>query len=111
MTMKKSPAQAHCFGPSWMQPGRPADWVLKVSAGVGLGFTLAILCGGLFRHLAPVWTGQFQLVMWVVPPVWLVVASLVFLFRTGMRAWLWLAAANGVAYGLLILLGTGRVSP
>ena len=45
--------------------------------------------------------------MWLMPPVWLAVASLAFLFRDGWRASAWLAAANVAALGLLFLLPPG----
>jgi hypothetical protein len=38
-------------------------------------------------------------------PIWSLVVALVFLFRTTLRAWLWLAAANIVLWGLLVVLG------
>lgn len=79
------------------------DWVAKILAGTLLGFTLGLGCSGLFIHLAaglPM-GAKAQLAMWLVVPVWLGVLSLVFLFRTGLRAWLWLGGANLAVFGAL----------
>ncbi|WP_347880288.1 hypothetical protein [Ottowia testudinis] len=40
-----------------------------------------------------------QLTMWTVMPIWLGVLALVFLFRSGKRAWLGLGAANVLVIG------------
>lgn len=42
--------------------------------------------------------------MWLVTPIWLTVLSLVFLFASGRRAWLWLGGANALVFGALALL-------
>lgn len=77
------------------------DWVSKTSAGAVLGFSLAIALAGLFAWLGPggmAAPNRFQLVMWLIAPVWLTTLSLCFLFSSGVRAWLWLGAANLLAY-------------
>ncbi|MBM3563202.1 MAG: hypothetical protein FJX16_00950 [Alphaproteobacteria bacterium] len=77
------------------------DWVGKTSAGAILGFSLAIALAGLFAWLSPgrlATPNKFQLVMWLIAPIWLTTLSLCFLFSSGMRAWLWLGAANLAAY-------------
>lgn len=82
------------------------DWLAKSTAGVLLGFTLALTCSGLLAHalagIAP--SARAQLVMWSIAPVWLVVMSACFFFRSGVRAWLWLGGANLLAVGALLLL-------
>lgn len=83
------------------EPIRP-DWVSKTLAGLLLGLTLAIIASGLLMVRLdgiplPV---SGQLAMWLVPPVWLLVLSLVYFFRSGLRAWAWLLAANALALGL-----------
>lgn len=85
-------------------PIRP-DWVAKILAGTLLGFTLAVGCSGLLVHLTPGMAKviQGQLAMWLVMPVWLGVLSLVFLFASGWRAWLWLGAANLLLFAGLAL--------
>ena len=43
--------------------------------------------------------------MWMMAPVWALVVSLVFLFRTSLRAWGWLALANVVLWIPIFALG------
>lgn len=77
------------------------DWFSKTSAGVILGFTLALAFAGLFAWLAPGGLdapNKFQIVMWLIAPIWLTTLSLCFLFFSGVRAWLWLGGANLFAY-------------
>ncbi|KAF0133510.1 hypothetical protein [Methylocystis sp.] len=77
------------------------DWVSKTSAGAILGFSLAIGLAGLFAWLTPgglATANKFQLVMWLIAPIWLTTLSLCFFFSSGMRAWLWLGGANLMAY-------------
>ncbi|TLG75092.1 hypothetical protein [Methylocystis sp. B8] len=83
-----------------MKEIRP-DWISKTLAGAILGFSLALALAGLFAWLGPGGLGtpnKFQLVMWLVPPIWLTTLSLCFLFTSGTRAWLWLGGANLIAY-------------
>ncbi|MCB2060033.1 MAG: hypothetical protein R3E09_06115 [Novosphingobium sp.] len=85
------------------------DWFGKASAGLILGFLLALGAGGLFKVAAGVGETFFstkgQFAMWMMSPVWALVLSLCFLFRSSLRAWLWLAAANLVLWALLASLG------
>lgn len=81
-------------------PIRP-DWISKTLAGLLLGLGLAISCSGL---LAAVLTGMplpvsGQLVMWLLPPIWLGTLALVYFFSSGLRAWAWLGLANVLALG------------
>lgn len=39
--------------------------------------------------------------MWMIAPVWATVLGFVFLFRSTLRAWLWLGLANVLAWGVL----------
>lgn len=83
-----------------------ADWLSKSLAGSVLGFTLAIALAGLFAVAGPGGLearNKYQFVMWLVAPIWLGVASLVFLFRSGLAACLWLGGANLLAFGGLYL--------
>ncbi|QQQ03929.1 hypothetical protein JHW41_13295 [Lysobacter enzymogenes] len=48
--------------------------------------------------------GKIQFVMWLIAPLWCAVFSLVFLFRSSARAWLWLGAANALAFAALAAL-------
>lgn len=81
------------------------DWFSKTLAGTLLGFTLAIGCSGLLAlALSGLAFGtRAQLAMWLVPPVWLGVLSACFMFGSGLRAWLWLGAANLLVFGALAL--------
>lgn len=77
------------------------DWVSKTSAGAILGFSLAIALAGLFAWLSPgglATPNKFQLVMWLIAPIWLTTLSLCFFFSSGIRAWLWLGGVNLLAY-------------
>ncbi|WP_337185623.1 hypothetical protein [Phenylobacterium sp.] len=85
------------------------DWFGKSSAGLLLGFFLALGAGGLFKALAGVGDTFFstkgQLAMWMMAPVWALVLSFCFMFRSTARAWGWLAAANVVLWGAIWALG------
>lgn len=84
-------------------------WLLKSVAGTVLGLSLAIAIAGLFYLLAPAGPGKIQMAMWIVSPIWLTAVSAVFLFRDGMRASLWLGAANAAAYAILLSLPTKAI--
>lgn len=82
------------------------DWVSKILAGVLGGFGLGIALSGLFAFLTPGALdepGKLQIVMWLVPPIWIGTMSATFAMRDGHRAWLWLAGVNGAAFLLLAL--------
>lgn len=85
------------------------DWFGKAAAGAVLGFLLALGASGLFRALAGVdeafFSTQGQLSMWMMSPLWALVLSLCFMFRSGARAWSWLAATNLLLWGGVWLLG------
>lgn len=80
------------------------DWFGKASAAVVLGFTLtlALTCtfGAILAKGDAYFSPQGQMAMWLVSPIWCLILSLCFLFRSGARAWGWLAAANIVAWAL-----------
>ncbi|OAI23492.1 hypothetical protein A1351_19630 [Methylosinus sp. R-45379] len=83
-----------------------SDWLSKSIAGSLLGFTLAVALAGLFAVAGPGGLearNKYQFVMWLVAPIWLGVASFVFLFRSGRAAFLWLGGANLLAFGGLYL--------
>jgi len=86
-----------------------ADWVSKTLAGLLLGFSLANVASGLLmtrlRDVPLEVSGQ--LAMWLMPPVWLLVLSLVYFFSSGARAWAWLLGANALALGGWWLLAPG----
>lgn len=85
------------------------DWLSKTLAGTLLGLALAFGVSALLSQLLqpmPLPT-RGQLVMWAVAPVWLGVCGGVYFFASGLRAWLWLGAANLLTYGLLFVWQRG----
>lgn len=98
------------------RPGKPApirrDWISKTLAGLLLGLALAFNCSGLLAVLLPEMPLPVsgQLVMWLVPPVWLMALSLVYFFSSGLRAWLWLGTANAMLLGLWRLAAAGSAA-
>lgn len=91
------------------KPAIRTDWVSKTLAGLLLGLSLALIASGLLMTQLggiPLAVGG-QLAMWLVPPLWLGVLSLVYFFDSGLRAWAWLLAANLLALGLWWLLRQG----
>lgn len=80
-------------------------WFGKTMAGAVLGFGLALALSGLFAWLGPDGIagggGKVQFNMWLMAPVWALVLSFVYLFRDSLRAWLWLGAANVLAFAAL----------
>ena len=91
------------------QPLSSRDWFGKVSAAAVLGFLLALGISGLFRIAAyagqPFCSTAGQFSMWIISPVWALALSLCFLFRSGLRAWAWLLAANFAVWIAIVLLG------
>ncbi|WP_426339502.1 hypothetical protein ACN9MZ_24795 [Pseudoduganella sp. S-14] len=80
------------------------DWWSKTFAGAVLGATLALALAGLFAWAGPGGIHareKAQFVMWIMAPLWMAVFSTVYLFRSGLRAVLWLGGANVAAYSLL----------
>jgi hypothetical protein len=77
-----------------------SDWWLKSSAGLILGLILGFGLSGLFMLWGPevITSVKVQFTMWLVAPVWLLVLAFVFMFRTGLQAWLWLGGANLVVF-------------
>ena len=87
-------------------PLRSRDWFGKATAGLVLGFGLALAVSGLFAWFGPGGllggTGKTQLNMWLMSPVWVAVLAFCFLFPSGRSAWCWLGLANLAAFGLLL---------
>jgi len=81
------------------------DWWSKTLAGVVLGLTLAFAGSGLFLLLTPELEGsvQAQLAMWLVMPLWMLVFSMCYFFRSGLHAWLCLGLANLMCWSPLII--------
>lgn len=81
------------------------DWWGKTSAGAILGLGLAFALVGLYAYLAPGGIdapgGRYSLMRYLEVFVWTVVFGFCFLFRSGRAAWMWLGAANLVAFAAL----------
>lgn len=88
------------------------DWFGKASAGLILGFAIALGVSGLLFWAMGVTEGYFslrgQLTMWIIAPIWCGILSFCFLFRSGMRAWLVLGAAAAAIW--LALFATGLLA-
>lgn len=91
--------------PAKSQRLQSKHWLGKTSAGLILGFGLALSLSGLFAWWGPGGidggSGKLQFNMWLMSPVWVLVLGLVYLFRDSLRAWLWLGAANALAFAVL----------
>lgn len=89
------------------------NWFGKACAGTILGFTLSLGLCGVFACFGPgsvsFFSAQGQITMWLMAPLWAGVLSFCFLFRTGLRAWLWLGGANIIIWGALIAAGFVRL--
>lgn len=86
------------------------DWLGKVTAGLILGFSLALGISGLLAWAIGVGDTFFstrgQLTMWVIAPIWCAVLSFCFLFRSGLRAWAMLGLATAAVWAALFATGT-----
>lgn len=90
------------------EPLSSRNWFSKATAGVILGFGLALALSGLFAWLGPggllAGAGKTQLSMWLMSPVWVATLALCFLFQSGRSAWWWLGLANLAAFGVLLVV-------
>jgi len=85
------------------QPKISGHWIGKTTAGVVCGFLIALALSGLLVRLAPGSSGdaaRAETAMLSVPLVWTAVFSGAYLFRTGLRAWLWLGTVSALAFAL-----------
>ena len=84
------------------------DWFSKASAGLILGFLLALGLSGLLAAALGISDNFFstkgQLTMWSMSLSWSLVLSFCFLFGSGLRAWIWLGLANVLVW-LPLLVG------
>ena len=86
------------------------DWWSKTLAGAVLGWTLAFALAGIFAWVGPGGISapqKSQFVMWMIAPLWMTAFSVVYLFRSGMRAVLWLGGANLLAWALFLAVRGG----
>ena len=85
------------------EPKVSGHWIGKTTAGVICGFVLALALSGLLVRLGPgssADAARAETAMLAVPLVWTAVFSGAYLFRTGLRAWLWLGASSALALAL-----------
>ncbi|OUR82379.1 hypothetical protein A9Q75_06615 [Colwellia psychrerythraea] len=82
-------------------------WWLKTLAGIVLGLTLAYAIVAIFAWYGPGGINapvKVQFNMWLITPIWLLVLSLSYLFKTGIKAITYLGAANVALYALFFFL-------
>ena len=80
------------------------DWWTKSLVGLILGFTLALGLVGLFAWFGPGGIDadtKVQVNMWLIAPIWLLILSFSFLFKTGLRAFGYLGSLNILTYIVL----------
>lgn len=92
-----------------MKPLSSRDWLGKSSAGLILGFLLALGLSGLFKLVGGVEEAFFslkgQVSMWMISPLWSLILSFCFLFGSSLRAWGWLGIANILLWCALWAMG------
>lgn len=85
------------------------NWFGKASAGLVLGLAIALGTSGLLTAVLGLENTYFslpgQFTMWMMAPVWALILSFCFLFRSGLRAWSILGAVAGAIWLVLLLLG------
>jgi hypothetical protein len=83
------------------------DWFLKTIFAFIFGFTLAIALSGIFAKYSHGGiyndSAKLQLTMWIIAPIWMLVQSFVYLFKSSLQAFLYLAAANAIAFLLFFI--------
>jgi hypothetical protein len=82
-------------------------WWTKTFAGAVLGLTLAYAIVVIFAWYGPGGIDapvKVQFNMWLITPIWLTVLSLTYLFKTGVKAMLYLAVINLLFYSLFFTL-------
>lgn len=82
-------------------------WVSKTIAGGILGLTFAYALVAIFAWFGPGGISaptKVQFNMWMITPLWLLVLSFSYLFKTGVKAVMYLALANVLAYSIFGLL-------
>ena len=82
-------------------------WWRKTLAGAFLGLALAYVLIALFAWYGPGGIDaptKVQFNMWIISPIWLLIFSFSYLFRTGNSAIAYLGGANILLYGLFFAL-------
>ena len=77
----------------------------KAVAGILLGAPLCVATLGVLIWASPgPWEHVVIPLMYLFFPLWAAVMAATYLFGSARRAWLWLAAANALAFGMLWLV-------
>jgi hypothetical protein len=83
-------------------------WFGKASAGLILGFAIALAVSGIFAVAGPGGlmhsSAKTQINMWMMGLIWPLVLSFCFLFRSGLRAWFWLGLTTAILFAGLFVL-------
>ncbi|SFD41448.1 hypothetical protein [Pseudoalteromonas denitrificans] len=80
------------------------DWWSKSIAGIFLGLLLSVGLVGIFAWSGPGGIAapvKVQFNMWLISPIWLLILSFTYMFKTGLRAFICLSSANIVIYLIL----------
>ena len=81
------------------------DWCFLVLAALTLGAVLALLVSGIFQYAwNPHALDKGQVTMWMMPLLWVGIASLVFATRRPAHAWCWLLVCTFLVGAALFLL-------
>ena len=82
-------------------------WWSKSFAGFILGLTLAYAIVALFAWYGPGGIDapvKVQFNMWLISPIWLLILSFTYLFKTGKKAFFYLGSANILLYSIFLFL-------
>ena len=82
-------------------------WWLKTSAGLILGLTLSYALIGIFAWYGPGGIDaavKVQFNMWMISPIWLTILTFSYLFKTGLKAIIYLGSANIISYAIFFFL-------
>lgn len=85
-------------------------WWVKTFAGLILGLSLSYAFVMIFAWYGPGGIDapvKVQFNMWMISPIWLLILSFTYLFKTGLKAVSYLLLANLLGYGVFFLLGGG----
>ncbi|MEI6894850.1 MAG: hypothetical protein V5789_09525 [Colwellia sp.] len=83
-------------------------WWSKTLAGIFLGLSLSYALVIIFAWYGPGGIdapAKVQFNMWIISPIWLLIFSFTYMFKTGLKAALYLLGANITAYSLFFFLG------
>ncbi|AOT08200.1 hypothetical protein S4054249_10245 [Pseudoalteromonas luteoviolacea] len=89
-------------------------WWSKTFAGIFAGFFLSLGLVGIFAWIGPTglteqitaeqrsWKTQFN--MWMITPIWCLILSFVYLFKTGKQAWIYLGGGAVLSIAVVYAL-------